>query len=84
PSLNHNLKSAPLVLTADTRGVDVDYLLANNEGHSFANEETSLAITRATEEFFGRHLGGRVGDGTTQTANDALRTFRAAGRNITC
>jgi dipeptidyl aminopeptidase/acylaminoacyl peptidase len=73
-----------IVCSLRSRGVDVDYLLAGNEGHSFANEETSLAITRATEVFFGRHLGGRVGDGTTQSATDALSAFRTAGRQISC
>lgn len=77
-------QSDRIVCSLHSRGVDVDYLLANNEGHSFANAETSLAITRATEEFFGRHLGGRVDDGTTQTANDALRAFRTAGQQIGC
>lgn len=77
-------QSDRIVCSLRSRNVEVDYLLANNEGHSFANEETSLAITRATEEFFGRHLSGQVGEGTTQSATDALSAFRIAGQRIAC
>lgn len=77
-------QSDRIVCSLRARGVDVDYLLAGNEGHSFANEETSLAITRATEEFFARHLGGRVGEQTTPPATAALDAFRTAGRRISC
>jgi dipeptidyl aminopeptidase/acylaminoacyl peptidase len=77
-------QSDRIVCSLRARAIDVDYLLASNEGHSFANEETSLAITRATEQFFGRHLGGRVGDQTTPAATDALNAFRTAGRQISC
>ncbi|MEP7009548.1 MAG: S9 family peptidase [Acidobacteriota bacterium] len=41
------------------RNVPVTYLLAENEGHSFGNRETSLAVRRATEVFLARCLGGR-------------------------
>lgn len=77
-------QSDRIVCSLRGRRVEVDYLLASNEGHSFANEETSLAVTRATEEFFGRHLGGRVGEGTTPAADAALAAFRLAGRQVRC
>jgi dipeptidyl aminopeptidase/acylaminoacyl peptidase len=42
------------------RHIPVTYLLATNEGHGFAESETALAVTRATEQFLGACLGGRV------------------------
>lgn len=42
------------------RHIPVTYLLATNEGHGFAESETALAVTRATEQFLGTCLGGRV------------------------
>ncbi|PCG07447.1 S9 family peptidase [Novosphingobium sp. B1] len=77
-------QSDRIVCSLRARGIDVDYLLAANEGHSFANEETSLAITRATEVFFARHLGGQVGAEPPAAATRALDAFRAAGRAIEC
>lgn len=77
-------QSDRIVCSLRARGIDVDYLLAGNEGHSFANEETSLAITRATEVFFARHLGGEVGAEPPEAATRALDAFRAAGKAIRC
>ena len=42
------------------RHVPVTYLFATNEGHGFAESETALAVTRATEQFLGACLAGRV------------------------
>lgn len=77
-------QSDRIVCSLRARGIDVDYLLAGNEGHSFANEETSLAITRATELFFARHLGGQIGSEPSAAASDALAAFRKAGEAIGC
>jgi len=42
------------------RHIPVTYLLAANEGHGFGEAVTALAVTRATEQFLGKCLGGRV------------------------
>ena len=42
------------------RGIPVTYLLASNEGHGFGEAITALAVNRATEQFLGNCLGGRV------------------------
>lgn len=44
------------------RGVDVDYLVFDDEGHFIVNPENLLAMFRAAERFFATHLGGRVAD----------------------
>ena len=42
------------------RNIDVPYMLKENEGHGFHNEENRFDFYRAMELFLGRHLGGRV------------------------
>jgi dipeptidyl aminopeptidase/acylaminoacyl peptidase len=53
-------QSDSIALTLHRRGVPVTYLLAESEGHSFGEAETSLAVNRATELFLQRCLGGRA------------------------
>ena len=38
------------------RGVDVEYLVKDNEGHGFSNEENRFEFYRAMERFLDRHL----------------------------
>ena len=40
------------------RGVEVDYMVKDNEGHGFHNEENRFDFYRAMEKFFGKHLKG--------------------------
>lgn len=40
------------------RGIPVTYLVAGDEGHGWGKRETALAVTRATELFLARCLGG--------------------------
>ena len=47
------------------RGIDVPYMVKENEGHGFRNEENRFDAYRAMEHFLGKHLGGRVEPGTT-------------------
>ena len=42
------------------RSIDVPYMLKENEGHGFHNEENRFDFYRAMEGFLGKHLGGRV------------------------
>lgn len=43
------------------RGIDVPYIVKDNEGHGFLLEENRFEVYRAMEGFFAKHLGGRVG-----------------------
>ncbi len=78
-------QSDAIVCSMRSRGVEVDYLLATNEGHSFANEETRLAVNLSMETFLAKQLGGRVQEKVplaTRAARDALL---AAGKaQLTC
>lgn len=55
-------ESDQMVEALRARGIDVPYIVKDNEGHGFANEENRFDFYRAMEEFLGKHLGGRVED----------------------
>jgi dipeptidyl aminopeptidase/acylaminoacyl peptidase len=46
------------------KGIDVPYMVKDNEGHGFRNEENRFDVYRAMEHFLAQHLGGRVEEGT--------------------
>lgn len=56
-------ESDQMVAALRTRGVDVPYMVKDNEGHGFHNEENRFAFYRAMEQFFGKYLGGKIGEG---------------------
>jgi dipeptidyl aminopeptidase/acylaminoacyl peptidase len=60
-------ESDQMVDALKQRGIDVTYMVKENEGHGFMLEENRFDFYRAMEEFLGRHLGGRV-EQTTETA----------------
>ena len=53
-------ESDQMAIALRDRGVPVQYLLAENEGHGFANADNRMALYRSMETFFGECLGGRV------------------------
>lgn len=53
-------ESDQIVSALKKRGVDVPYIVKDNEGHGFSNEENRLYFYRAVEKFLARHLGGRA------------------------
>jgi len=55
-------ESDQMVEALKKRGIDVPYLVKDNEGHGFNNEENRFEFYRAMEEFFGKYLGGKVED----------------------
>ena len=53
----------PIVDDADVlreRGIDVEYIVKDDEGHGFVKPENRLEAYGAVERFFARHLGGRA------------------------
>ena len=61
-------ESDQIVQALEKRGIKVEYLVKNNEGHGFHNEENRFDFYRALERFFGAHLGSRV-EGKGKTGN---------------
>ena len=53
-------ESDQIVEALRKRGVYVEYMVKENEGHGFRNEENRFEFYRAMERFFGRHLGSRA------------------------
>jgi dipeptidyl aminopeptidase/acylaminoacyl peptidase len=53
-------ESDQIVEALKKRGIDVEYMVKENEGHGFHNEENRFDFYRAMEKFLGKQLGGRV------------------------
>jgi len=45
-----------VVAALKARGVAVEYMVKDNEGHGFQNEENRLEFYEAMERFLARHL----------------------------
>lgn len=59
PRVNKN-ESDQIVEALKAKGIEVEYMVKDNEGHGFQNEENRFDFYRAMERFLGKHLGGRV------------------------
>jgi dipeptidyl aminopeptidase/acylaminoacyl peptidase len=52
-------ESDQVVEALKKRGVAVDYMVKNDEGHGFANENNRLDFYKAMEKFFDKYLSGK-------------------------
>jgi dipeptidyl aminopeptidase/acylaminoacyl peptidase len=52
-------ESDNIVASVRGRGVDVEYLVFDDEGHAIVNPENLIAMFGAIDRFLSRHLGGR-------------------------
>ncbi len=52
-------ESDQIVEALKKKDIDVPYIVKDNEGHGFHNEENKFEFYRAMEEFLAKHLGGR-------------------------
>ncbi len=52
-------ESDNIVAPLRERGVPVEYLVAEDEGHGFENPENQIMLFRAIEQHLAEHLGGR-------------------------
>lgn len=77
-------QSDQVVCALRRKAVAVEYLLAGNEGHSFGNEETGLAVNRAMELFLADQLGGHAQQAVDPKIELALDSLRAAGDAVVC
>jgi dipeptidyl aminopeptidase/acylaminoacyl peptidase len=53
-------ESDNLVAALRDRGVEVDYMVKDDEGHGFLNPDNQIDMYHAVERFLAEHLGGRV------------------------
>jgi dipeptidyl aminopeptidase/acylaminoacyl peptidase len=56
-------ESDNIVAPLRARGVPVEYLVADDEGHGFENPENQVMLFRAIERHLAAHLGGRSAQG---------------------
>jgi len=61
PRVNKN-ESDQMVAALKEKGIDVPYMVKDNEGHGFRNEENRFDFYGAMEQFFYKHLGGRMAE----------------------
>jgi dipeptidyl aminopeptidase/acylaminoacyl peptidase len=54
-------ESDQIVEALRAREIDVPYMVKDDEGHGFGNEENRFDFYQAMEQFLGKHLGGKVG-----------------------
>jgi len=55
-------ESDQMVEALKKKGIDVPYMVKDNEGHGFRNEENRFDFYGAMEQFFFKHLGGRAAE----------------------
>ncbi|OLP04390.1 S9 family peptidase [Mycolicibacterium porcinum] len=53
-------ESDNLVEALRNRGVEVEYMVKEDEGHGFLNPDNQIDMYHAVEKFLAEHLGGRV------------------------
>jgi dipeptidyl aminopeptidase/acylaminoacyl peptidase len=53
-------ESDQMVEAMKARGVEVQYMVKDNEGHGFRNQENKFEFYGAMEKFLSQHIGGRT------------------------
>ncbi len=53
-------ESDNMVAALRARGVEVEYMVKDDEGHGFVNPDNNIAMYHAVERFLAEHLGGRA------------------------
>ena len=61
PRVNKD-ESDQMVEALKKKGIDVPYMVKDNEGHGFRNEENRFDFYGAMEQFFLKYLGGRAAE----------------------
>ena len=59
PRVNKD-ESDQMVAALSARGIDVPYMVKDNEGHGFRNEENQFAFYEAMEKFLDKYIGKSV------------------------
>ncbi|WP_327149094.1 S9 family peptidase [Nocardia sp. NBC_01329] len=60
-------QSDDLVEELRARGVEVEYMVKEDEGHGFVNPDNQIDMYRAIERFLARHLGSGAGEQQLRT-----------------
>jgi len=65
-------ESKQIVIAMRDLGRDVEYLIADDEGHGFAGADNRSAFRVAQEKFFAKHLGGRYQETVKESVQKRL------------
>jgi dipeptidyl aminopeptidase/acylaminoacyl peptidase len=65
-------ESKQIVIAMRDLGRDVEYLIADDEGHGFAGADNRSAFRVAQEKFFAKHLGGRYQESVKESVAKRL------------
>lgn len=65
-------ESQQIVIAMRDLGREVEYLVAEDEGHGFAEADNRTAFRMAMEKFFAKHLGGRYQETVKPSVKTAL------------
>jgi dipeptidyl aminopeptidase/acylaminoacyl peptidase len=76
-------ESDQIVVALRDRGVEVDYLVAPDEGHGFARLENRLALAAEMERFLAHHLGGRYQSTMSPEIAERLEVLRVDVDTVT-
>ena len=68
-------ESDQIVVAARENNVDVEYLVAPDEGHGFRSDENRMALAVAMERFLAEHLGGRSQEEVPDEIAQQLRSI---------
>ncbi len=60
-------ESEQIVAAMEEKGLDVEYILFEDEGHGFAKPENRVEFYGKAEEFLAKHLGGRYEPATIES-----------------
>jgi hypothetical protein len=76
-------ESDQIVIALRDRKFPVEYLVADDEGHSFARPINNLAMIAAVEKFLAKHLGGRFQESMTPDVEKRLKEITVDPSTVT-
>lgn len=65
-------ESDQIIVAMRERGLPVEYLVAEDEGHGFRAQDSRIATSAAMEKFFAKHIGGRYQEDMPEEVADKL------------
>ncbi len=75
-------ESDQIVIALRERGAPVEYIVAPDEGHGFANPVNNMAMLAASEKFLAKYLGGRYQESMTPEVEKRLKDITMDIRNV--
>ncbi len=75
-------ESDQIVVALRERGAPVEYIVAPDEGHGFANPVNNMAMFAASEKFLAKYLGGRYQESMTPEVEKRLKEITMNIQNV--